>query len=116
MEIEKVLGEYKEQGFNTRQLLEIGEGIKSGVDVSKYAYKNIGYRKMELCRGFLEQGVDICEYAKAGYEWEQLLAIGKGLKIGVELDGQISPKMSSEKIRALCLELENGKREDKKEF
>lgn len=51
--------EWKKAGFNDLQALEITIGIKSGIDVSKYASEEFNERQMKVIRNALEEGIDV---------------------------------------------------------
>lgn len=58
---------------------EIKQGLKAGVDVSKYADPRFGLSRMALIRRGLEEGPDVSKYARnLKFDFGQLNVIWRG--------------------------------------
>ena len=66
--------------FNENQQFEIYKGIKSNVDVFKYAKKEFNWRQMKQIREGLESNVDVSIYAKNYFTWIEMFDIRLCLK------------------------------------
>ena len=66
--------------FDELQQFEIYKGIKSNVDVFKYAKKEFNWRQMKQIREGLEQGLDVSIYAKNYFTWIEMFDIRLCLK------------------------------------
>ncbi len=76
----------KAMGFNALQLAEIRKGLENEkVDVSKYLDPKLSWTDMEEMRLEMEQGIDMTEYRKQGFDTQQLYQIRSGIKSGVDV-------------------------------
>lgn len=95
------LDEYKARGFGVDQLIEIEEGLKSGVDVSIYAKLEFVSIQMRQIRLGLEEGLSVDIYAKADYDWFQMEEIRKGLLNNVKVSIYANPAISYDRMRQI---------------
>lgn len=97
----KTIDEYRELGFGTDQLVEIEEGLKSGVDVSIYARLEYVSIQMRQIRLGLEEGLPVDLYASTDYDWFQMEEIRKGLLNGVSVGIYSDPSISFDRMRQI---------------
>lgn len=62
---------FKSMGFNNSQIDELINGIKSGVDISKYANLSLDWLQMATIRFRLENEIDMFKYANLEDEEKQ---------------------------------------------
>ena len=121
------------EGYTQEQLYEISEGLKSGVDISKYAKIEFSAIMMRVIRLALEEKLDISEidYSKIdvdvaselhelmtininidkykeGYSSKQLYAIRDGYARGYDVSLFDDKKFSSEQMYAIIKGIKDG--------
>lgn len=107
-EIDKVLEEYKNQGFTPYQLDEIKLGLEHGVDVSQYTNKAYLAIQMRQIRFGLEEQLDVSWYAGRSFDWFQMEEIRLGLKSGVDVSCYAKENIHYDAMREIRKGLEDG--------
>ena len=98
---------YENQKYNSDQLHEIEEGLRSGVDVSQYTTLNSKGKPMFDCyqmraiREGLEAGLDVSQYAKPEFSEYQMLKIREGLVAGVDVSLFAKPEFDGEQMEQI---------------
>lgn len=107
-EIEEKITEYRNQGFNDDQIHEIEEGLKAGIDVSRYNRKNLYAIQMHQIRLGLLSGVDVEIYRNPEYDWFQMEEIRLGLEEGLDVLLYAKKEFPFETMREIRQGLEEG--------
>lgn len=106
-DIERLLEEYKNQGFTPYQLEEIELGLKHGVEVSKYTNKAYLAIQMRQIRFGLEEQLDVSWYAGKKFDWFQMEEIRKGLESGVDVSCYAKENLPYDVMREIRRGLED---------
>ena len=99
---------YADPKFDDLQMYEIRKGLESGVDVSLYADPKFGNWQMKEIRKGLESGVDVSIYANLEFSGRQMEEIRKGLESGVDVSSYADPKFSGRQMEEIRERLEQG--------
>ena len=75
-----LLDKLKSEGYSKDQIYEIEEGLKAGLDVSRYADKELFATQMRQIRFGLREGLNVSLYAKREFDWFQMEEIRLALR------------------------------------
>lgn len=103
-----LLDKLKSEGYSKDQIYEIEEGLKAGLDVSRYADKELFATQMRQIRFGLQEGLEVSLYASREYDWFQMEEIRLGLKDGLKVALYANPSISYEQMRQIRLGLKDG--------
>ncbi len=103
-----LLDKLKSEGYSKDQIYEIEEGLKAGLDVSRYADKELFATQMRQIRFGLREGLNVSLYAKREFDWFQMEEIRLGLKDGLKVSLYANPSISFEKMRQIRRGLKDG--------
>lgn len=87
--------QFKEMGFNKRQIDEIYNGLRSDMDINiinKYADPDFDFNQMAQIKAGLKEGINILKYANPVFNEETLEAIRYDLKIHKEKEKAVKKK------------------------
>lgn len=95
--------------FDWKQMYEIRDGLKSGVDISVYADPKFDAEQMQQIRYGLESGFDVRWYADPKFDYYQMNEIRMGLESGVDVSQYADPEIDWVQMNDILHGLVSGK-------
>jgi F0F1-type ATP synthase delta subunit len=110
------MSKYITEDYDDLQLIEIKEGLKSGIDVSIYDDPNkYNYQQMFEIRRGLEAKIDVSDYLDENFTAGQMCKIRRGKINGIDVSSYADPEINEFKMHSKFVELINDKQFPDKE-
>ena len=94
--------------FDNRQLKELYDGYKKGINYKIYANPDFNAEQMELIREGLEDGLDVSFYAISVFNWSQMKEIYSGLEKKLNVSLYAKPEFDWRQMFEIHFGLEKG--------
>ena len=102
------VSKYADCGYTGDQMEEIRIGLEKGLDITIYSDYNFNDQQMREIRFGIESGVDVSKYVICGYTWQQMREIRIGLEKGLDITIYSDPGFNDWQMKVIREGIESG--------
>lgn len=97
-----------EEIYTDKQIIELKEGKRNGVDIRIYANPALSALQMQALRKGLQKGVNVKPFASVEYSPELMRWYTNDSKAGIDIRPYLNPKFTIEQLSEISLAAEEG--------